>query len=59
VDEWEEITMGTVAVYCNPTTYPSVNALKMFPDRLAIAVGVHPKMVSHPLMPKFTPYRRS
>ena len=47
VDEGEEITIGgAVAVYCDPSTFPSVKTLKKFSDGLVVAVGVHPKNVS-------------
>jgi len=47
VDEGEVITIeGAVAVYCDPSTYPSAKTLIEFSDGLAVAVCVHPVNVS-------------
>jgi len=46
VNEGEITIEGEVAVYCDPSTYPSVKTLQMFSDGLVVAVGVNPKKVS-------------
>ncbi|XP_053379961.1 uncharacterized protein LOC123533598 [Mercenaria mercenaria] len=38
--------VGTVAVYCDPASYPSERTLSSLPEDMSVAIGFHPKHAS-------------
>ena len=35
--------VGTVAIYCDPRTYPSERCLQQMPSHVSVGLGFHPK----------------